>query len=351
MRTASIRNRRFSFPILRASADTAAIYNLLYRHIFDRHRDMPLPTCLLIDGRGQIVKVYQGSIDLAHIEVDVAQIPTTPDRRIAKALPFAGLSGAFDFQRNYLSFGSIFFQRGYMEQAAAFFRQALQDDPSSAEALYGLGSAYLNLEKTEDARQSFQGATKLHATYPDTLPNAWNNLGLLAARAGQTGEAIEYFKKALDLNPALFVALQNLGSAYRQQRRWDDARAALEKALSISAEDAEANYSLGMVFAQTGNTDRASEYLHKALQLRPAYPEALNNLGILYLRTQRPEEAIASFEECIRKAPDFDQSYLNLAQVYALENQPAKAREVLLELLKRHPENGQAKKAMEQISQ
>jgi tetratricopeptide (TPR) repeat protein/peroxiredoxin len=346
----AIANRRLSFPSLRGSNDTTAIYNLLYRYMFDRHRDMPLPTSFLIDGKGEIVKIYQGVIDLADIESDVAHIPTTPDERIAKALPFAGLSGTFDFQRNYLSFGSVFFQRGYMEQAGAFFRQALQDDPSSAEALYGLGSAYLNLQKTDDAKQSFEGATKLRASYPDTLPNAWNNLGLLAARAGQTGEAIGYFKKALDLNPALFVALQNLGSAYRQQRRWDDARNALEKALSINAEDAEANYSLGMVFAQTGDTVRASEYLHKALQFRPAYPEALNNLGILYLRTQRPEEAVASFEECIRQAPDFDQSYLNLAQVYALENQPEKAREILLELLKRHPEDAQAKKALEQIS-
>jgi tetratricopeptide (TPR) repeat protein len=346
----SIANRRFSFPILRGTDDTSAIYNLLYRYIFDRHRDMPLPTSFLIDGKAEIVKVYQGAIDLAHIESDIVQIPTTAEQRIALALPFAGLTGTFDFQRNYLSFGSVFFQRGYMEQAAAFFRQAAQDDPSSAEAFYGLGSAYLNLQKTDDAKKSFEAATKLHASYPDTLPNAWNNLGLLAARAGQTGDAIEYFKKALDLNPALFVALQNLGSAYRQQRRWDEARDALEKALSINSGDAEANYSLGMVFAQTGDTDRASEYLHKALQLRPAYPEALNNLGILYLRSQRPEEAVATFEECIRKAPDFDQSYLNLAQVYALENQPAKAREILLELLKHQPGNARAKKALEQIS-
>ena len=346
----SIRNRQFSFPILRGTGDTSAVYNLLYRYLFDRHRDMPLPTSFLIDSKGEIVKVYQGVIDLAHIESDIAQIPTTADRRLARALPFAGLGATFDFQRNYLSFGSVFFQHGYMEQAAAFFRQALQDDPSSAEALYGLGSAYLNLQKTDEAKKSFEAATKLHASYPDTLANAWNNLGLLAARAGQTDEAIEYFKKALDRNPALFVALQNLGSAYRQQRRWDDARNALEKALAINGADAEANYSLGMVFAQTGNTERASEYLHKALELRPAYPEALNNLGILYLRTQRPQEAVASFEECIRTSPDFDQSYLNLAQVYALENQPAKARETLLELLGRHPENAQAKKVLEQIS-
>jgi tetratricopeptide (TPR) repeat protein len=345
-----IRNRRFSFPILRGTDDVAAIYNLLYRYMFDRHRDMPLPTSFLIDGKEEIIKVYQGLIDLAHIDADLAQTPTAADQRVAKALPFPGLSSTFEFQRNYLSYGSVFFQRGYMEQAAAFFQQALHDDPASAEALYGLGSAYLNQQKTDEARQSFEGATKLHASYPDTLPNAWNNLGLLAAREGKTDEAIGYFQKALELNPTLFVALVNLGSAYRKQRRWDEARDALGKALSANGEDAEANYGLGMVFAQTGDTDRAEKYLRKALELRSEYPEALNNLGILYLRTQRRDEAVASFEECIRKAPDFDQSYLNLAQVYAVEDQSAKAREVLNELLKRHPDNMQAKKVWEQLS-
>jgi tetratricopeptide (TPR) repeat protein len=344
-----LRGHHISFPILGGNDDMAAIYNILYRYMFDRHRDMPLPASFLIDGEGNVVKVYQGSLDFRNVERDLAEIPTTGEQRIAKALPFPGLS-SFEFARNNLSYGSAFFQRGYMEPAAAAFQQALKDDPSSAEALYGLGSAYLNQQKAAEAKESFEGATKLHSSYPDTLPNAWNNLGLLAAREGKTAEAIAYFKKALELNPTLFVALENLGNAYRQQKRWNEARDTLEKALSLNADDAEANYSLGMVFAQTNDTEHAYEYLRKALELRPAYPEALNNLGILYLRTQRRDEAVASFEECIRTSPDFDQSYLNLAQVYALENQPAKAREILLELLKRHPDNAHAQQAMEQLS-
>ena len=102
-------------------------------------------------------------------------------------------------------------------------------------------------------------------------------------------------------------ALQNLGNAYRLQKRWDEARQVLERALAVRPQDPETNYSLGMVFAQTDDTARAYEYLQRALQLRPAYPEALNNLGVFYLRTRRRDEAVAKFEECIRVAPDFDQ--------------------------------------------
>ncbi len=343
------RGAGFSFPILRGSDDVAAVYNILYRNLFDRHRDLGLPTSFLIHEAGDIVKIYQGPVNADQVEQDFRHIPRTFAERLTRALPFPGITEATEFTRNYLSYGSIFFQRGYYDQAGAAFERALHDNPDSAEALYGLGSVYLNQQKTAEGRESFERATKLRASYPDTLANSWNNLGLLSARDGRTEEAIGYFDQALRLSPDHVVALENLGSAYRQLKRWDDARKAYERALTVSPNDPEANYGLGMVFAQTDDTARALEHLTRALQSRPAYPEALNNLGILYLRTQRRDEAVAKFEECIRVAPDFDQSYLNLARVNVVEGAPDKARAVLLELLKRHPGHAQGQKMLEQL--
>jgi tetratricopeptide (TPR) repeat protein/peroxiredoxin len=349
--TAGVREHRLSFPILRGSDDVAAICNIVFRYLFDRHRDLALPTSFLINARGEIVKVYQGPVDAQHVDQDFRHIPQTGAERLARALPFSGVTEAIEFGRNYLSYGSVFFQRGYMDQAAASFRIALRDDPSSAEALYGIGSVHLNQQKTAEARESFEGALKLRASYPDTMANSWNNLGLLAGREGRPGEAVGYFQQALKLSPDHIIALDNLGSAYRQQKRWEDARATYERALELRPNDAEANYGLAMVFAQNDDTARAFDLLQKALKLRPVYPEALNNLGILYLRTERRDEAVASFEQCIRVAPAFDQSYLNLARVYDIEGAPEKARAVLLDLLKQHPGHEQAQKMLEQLGQ
>jgi tetratricopeptide (TPR) repeat protein len=345
------RELHLSFPILRGSDDVAGTYNILYRYLFDRHRDLSLPTSFLINDKGDIVKVYQGRISSERVEQDFRQIPQTAAERMAKALPFPGISGTSEFRRNYLSYGSVYFQRGYFDQAEASFTLALSDKPSSAEALYGLGSVYLKQQKANEARESFERAIKLRASYPDTLPNAWNNLGLLATREGHTSEAIPYFQEALRLSPDHLIALENLGNAYRQQKQWDEARRVLERAVAVGPQDPEANYSLGMVFAQLDDSDRAYEYLQRALKFRPAYPEALNNLGVLYLRTRRRDEAVASFEECIRVAPAFDQSYLNLARVFTIEGTPDKARAVLLELLKQHPEHASAQKMLEQLPQ
>ena len=340
-----------SFPILKATSDVVATYNLLYRQLFDRHRDMPVPLSFLIDPRGNIVKIYQGAVSAQEIEADFDGMPRNDSERVSKALPFAGLHESFDFARNYLSLGFVFFDRGYFEQAQLYFQQALQDNPDGAEALYSLGSAYLQQQKTGDARKCFERVVELHTGYPGTLPNAWNNLGILAAREGNADLAIQHFERALEIDPDHSVALQNLGNAYRQKKDWPQAKRALEKALALNPDDAETNYSLGMVYAQQNDSDHAYEYLQRALSLRPAYPEALNNLGILYLRTSRTEKAKQTFADTIRLAPGYDQAYLNLARVYSIEGDREKAKAVLQRLLKQFPDHAQAKEELKQLEQ
>ena len=341
----------WTFPVVSAPPELVAVYNLLYGRLFDRHRDMGLPTAFLVDAVGNIVKIYQGALRLEHVEADFREIPKTAAERMKRGLPLGGVSETYEVGRNHLSFGSVFYERGYLEQAEAFFRLAEKDNPDAAEPLYGLGSVYLEQKRNKEGRECFQRAVRSAADYPATLPNAWNNLGILAAREGKTDEAIGFFQKALEINPDHAVALQNLGNAFRQKKDWDAAKRTLEHALALNSEDPEANYGLGMVYAQMNDTRRAYEYLQKALAARPAYPEALNNLGILYLRTGQAEEAKKSFAESIRVAPGFEQAYLNLARVYAIEGDKAMARATLEELLKVHPEQAQARKELEELSQ
>ena len=43
---------RFSFPVLFATEDVAGIYNIIYRYLFDRRRDLAIPTSFLLDQGG-----------------------------------------------------------------------------------------------------------------------------------------------------------------------------------------------------------------------------------------------------------------------------------------------------------
>ena len=78
---AFVRDNHLSLPGAAVALRTiAGIYNILYRYLFDRHRDLTLPTSFLITSVGDIVKVYQGPVESGAREQDFQQIPKLPPR-------------------------------------------------------------------------------------------------------------------------------------------------------------------------------------------------------------------------------------------------------------------------------
>jgi tetratricopeptide (TPR) repeat protein len=334
--------QKLSYPALFATEDVAGVYNIIYRYLFDRRRDLGIPTAFLLDQDGMIVKVYQGTIDPERLLKDVRSGSTTVEGRRQKALPFAGVPYQGSFQRNDFTYGVALFQHGYLEQAAESFKQVIASKPEDPEGYYNLGTLNLRRNDLKQARYYLEQTLKLRPNYPE----AWNNLGMIAAQEGQPEEAIKNFQQSLLLRPGYGTALLNLGNIYRRQKSFAQAQELLNQALATQPDDPEVNYSLGMLYAQQGQMQQASDYLHRAVDLRPDYPEALNNLGVLYVREQDYAKAEEQFKTCIRLVPNFDQSYMNLARLYVLRNDKQQAREVLQELLQLQPENPRAKQAL-----
>jgi Flp pilus assembly protein TadD/peroxiredoxin len=332
-----------SFPVLMATEDVAGIYNIIYRYLFDRRRDLPIPASFLLDKEGMIVKLYQGPMDPQRLLEDVRSIPSTATDRMQKALPLGGVLYQAAFQRNDFTYGVALFQHGYLEQAAASFQQVVAAKPDNPEGYYNLGTLYLRRNDLEQARSYLEQTVKLRPNYPE----AWNNLGMIAAQQGRGEEAVRNFQQSLLLRPTYAIALLNLGNLYRRAGAFDKAQEYLSRALEIQPDDPEINYGLGMFYAQQNQMQQASDYLQKAIELRPDYPEALNNLGILFVRAQNYSKAEEQFRTCIRVAPNFDQSYLNLARLDAMRGDKEGAREIVQELLRLQPQNANARQAME----
>lgn len=336
---------RPAFPVLFATDEVAGIYNIIYRHMFDRRRDLAIPTSFLLDKQGMIVKVYQGLAEPEHMLQDAQSIPATATERMQKALPFRGLLAQDAFLRNDFTYGVAMFQYGYLDQAAESFKQVIAAKPNDADAYYNLGTLNLRKNDFQSAQQFLEMTVKLRPDYPE----AWNNLGMIAAQQGRLDEAIQNFLKSLSLRPRYAIAMLNLGNVYRRLRSFEQAQDYLMRALKLRPDDPEINYSLGMLYAQQNQLQPAAEYLQKAISLRPSYPEALNNLGVLFVRVHDYASAEEQFKSGIRVAPNFDQSYLNLARLYAMQNDKAKALDVLRRLLSVQPGNASARQALEML--
>ena len=336
-------NEPLPFPVLLADEETAGIYNIIYRYMFDRHRDLSFPTHLLIDPSGDIVKIYHGALDTGEVLRDIASIPRTAADRLHKALPFPGTLHQDAFQRNAHTYGVAFFQHGFLKEAERAFQQVISANPQNADAFYNLGTLYLRHNSPEQARHNLEEALKLRPNYPE----AWNNLGMLAAQQGNNDEAIRNFQQSLELRPSYSTALLNLGNLYRRQGDFAQAETFLKRAFNSAPADPEANYNLGMLYARRNETGRAEQYLRNALKLRPDYSDALNNLGVLLIQQQRYGEAEARLNACIQAAPGFDQAYLNLARMYAVLNEKAKARSTLELLLQKQPQHKMAQQMLQ----
>lgn len=334
---------RLSFPVVFATEEVAGIYNIIYRYLFDRRRDLAIPTSFLVDKGGMIVKVYQGPIDPAQVLEDVKTAPTTAAERMQRAIPLKGTLYQGAFQRNDFTYGVALFQHGYLDQAAESFEQVIASKPDDPEGYYNLGTLNLRRNNFPEARRNLEQTLKLRPNYPE----AWNNLGMMSAQEGHAEDAIENFQRALQLRPGYEIALLNLGNVYRRQGSFDKAEECLSHALGIQPDDPEVNYSLGMLYAQQNQLPRAAGYLQKAITIHPAYPEALNNLGIIFVRLQNYDKAEEQFKTGIKLVPNNDQSYLNLARLYAMQSDREKAREVLQQLLNVQPQNQGAKQALE----
>jgi tetratricopeptide (TPR) repeat protein len=333
------------FPILFATQEVAGIYNIVYRYLFDRHRDLPCPTSFLIDAAWNIVKVYQGILEPEALLQDLASVPTNPTDRARKALPFPGTLYQDTFQRNAFSYGVAFFQHGFLDQAAESFKQVITAKPDDPQAFYNLGTLYLRRNSLPEAQQYLEKTVELRPNYPE----AWNNLGMLAAQAGNTEEAIRDFQQSLQLRPNYAIALLNLGNVYRRQGKLEESERFLKRALDNDPDNPETNYGLGMLYAHSDQAERAFRFLEKAITLRPDYSDALNNLGVLFVQSKRYPEAEEKFKTCIEHAPNFDQAYLNLARLYLVQNDKERARAILQALLEKQPQHKMAQQMLQML--
>jgi len=155
--------------------------------------------------------------------------------------------------------------------------------------------------------------------WTDTLaknPDCWlacNNLGVAYFQMGRADEAIAQYEKALQIKPGYAEADKNLGVAYFQTGRVDQAIEFYQAALKIDPRDAEAYNKRAMAFAQKGQPDKAIADCQKALELRPGYVEAYNNLGIVLFQTGQTGEAIAQYQKALAIDPADAEAHNNLA--------------------------------------
>ena len=332
-----------SLPVVVATPEMGLSYAIVNRHLFMNRQDMRLPTALLLDQAGRIVKVYREAPDVPLILQDVATIEATPAERLSRAVPFPGTFYSPPPLRNYLPYGRELLDQGLERAAVEAFERAAQANPTPS-TLYRLGTLLAKSGEASRARAAFERALALQ---PD-LAEANNDLGALLAQQGDLPAAIERFRAALASTPDYPDALNNLGYALLLSGNNDEARGLYEKAIALQPDFPEALNNLGLLYGRGGDMERAERNFRAALSRRGNYGEAANNLAIVLVSKGQMDAAVQLLEGFLDKTPEYQDAYVTLAKIHFSAGRSREGVQVLERLLQRNPKHDAALELLKQ---
>jgi tetratricopeptide (TPR) repeat protein len=125
---------------------------------------------------------------------------------------------------------------GDAKKAVTMYKEALESNPDEPLLYYKLSRALDKVGDIDGEKAALKRALELNPN----LAEAQNQMGFLAARAGNTGEAEGYFRAAVLVSPSLVGAWINLAATLASEAKWDDAKQALGHALEIDPDNPQA---------------------------------------------------------------------------------------------------------------
>jgi len=128
--------------------------------------------------------------------------------------------------------------------------------------------------------------------------------------------AIEDFSKSIEYQANYPNAYVNRGTAHYEMGQQDAAIADYTKAISLDSSDALTFLKRGISFQKKGDNEKALADYNEAIKLRPSYVSAHNNRGLMYMRKGEYEKALVDFNEAIRLDPKYVLGYKNRAALY-----------------------------------
>jgi tetratricopeptide (TPR) repeat protein len=122
---------------------------------------------------------------------------------------------------------------------------------------------------------------------------AWFQKGLELEETGApVTQAIEAYRKVLELNPEAAGALVNLGTIYYRQRKFAEAERYYRDAIAADPAYPLAQFNLGNLYDEQGRIAEAFDHYRKALHLNPQYADAHFNLALLCERAGESLKAV-----------------------------------------------------------
>jgi tetratricopeptide (TPR) repeat protein len=163
-------------------------------------------------------------------------------------------------------------------------------------------------------------------------------------------DSITLFQHAVRVTEGNYLMYNNLGIAYFQQGKPNEAMACFEKSVRIKPDFADAFNNMGYVAALRGKGEEAIYYYLKALKNKPDSEKAHTNLADALTSQGKLDEAVYHYREALKIRPDDADAHHNLGMALARRQRVKEARYHFREALKIRPDHVGARNSLDLIS-
>jgi len=233
-------------------------------------------------------KQFDKAVDMSRKAVDVA------DKAAAANPRDPDLKGK-DLDLKLMLAGALL-EDGKGDDAVAMARSLLDNTDHDRATWLRLGQFYTQMRRWKDADDAYVKASAL-TTKKEDRTYLFFLKGALAERQKHYDQAEQFFRQALDLDPASAMTLNYLGYMLADRgTRLPEALKLIRKAVEIEPMNGAYLDSLGWIYFKLGNYELAEENLRQAVDRDQTDPTVHDHLGDLYEKTGRIRLAAAQWE-------------------------------------------------------
>ncbi len=180
---------------------------------------------------------------------------------------------------------------------------------------------YAFKEEKDPARQKQIRMSRI-ATFKEALAHSPNDTTLLqkigeAYRDNEMLDTAEYYlKHVLELCPRNVDITTSLALLYNAEKRYPNAIELFKKALQLDPGLEGGHSNLGDAFFYNGDLDSAEYHERVAIQQNPQNPGAMNDLAGVYFFRKKYPQAIEMYKSAIKLNPQYVKPYANIGVCY-----------------------------------
>jgi tetratricopeptide (TPR) repeat protein len=206
----------------------------------------------------------------------------------------------------------IYEQEGDLESATSLAQKLVDLNPDNVEILYQAQRIYSEL--ADDTLNKLAilapGSARMQQVIAERLIND-----------GDLKDAIEHYRKALEIDPRLPGVHYELGEAILQSSSSDpntqaQAQKEFQAAADMEGDTAKIECELGRIAMFQSDWDHAFEHYQRAHELNPNDVQAQLGLAQLLIMRKQPQAAMKYLEACIQLDPLNEEAHYRLANAY-----------------------------------